>query len=114
MAKYCPIYQRTALYLDCQECDNKRECKTGIKMKKLKIHPGDIIEIKTIFGKEQRFMYIGKKQIDEYNCKRIMYRFEDQKIILVSSDFFKLKRAKLQYSDKELLANIKKEHKNEI
>lgn len=37
MAKYCPIYQRTVLYLDCQECDNKRECKTGIRKQKRKI-----------------------------------------------------------------------------
>ena len=59
-------------------------------------------------------MYIGKKQIDEYVCKRVMYRFEYQKIILVDSDFFKLKKSMLQYSDKELLANIKKEHENEI
>ena len=114
MAKYCPLSKSMVLYLDCQECDNKRECKTGIKIKKLKIRPGDIIDIKTIFEKEQRFMYIGKKQIDEYNCKRIMYRFEDQKIILVDSDFFKLKKAMLQNSDKDLYEQIKKEHANEI
>lgn len=112
MSKYCPVYNCIVLYLDCQECDEKA-CRY-IKARNLKIHPGDIIEIKTVFGKEQRFMYIGKKQIDEYNCKRVMYRFEDQKIILVDSDFFKLKKAKLQYSDKALCNHIKKEHANEI
>lgn len=112
MSKFCPVYNCTVLYLDCQECEEKA-CRY-IVARKMKLHPGDIIDIKTIFGKEQRFMYIGKKQIDEYVCKRVMYRFEDQKIILVDSDFFKLKKSMLQYSDKELLANIKKEHKNEI
>lgn len=112
MSKFCPVYNCTVLYLDCQECEEKA-CRY-IVARKMKFHPGDIIDIKTIFGKEQRFMYIGKKRIDEYNCKRVMYRFEDQKIILVDSDFFKLKKSMLQYSDKELLANIKKEHKNEI
>lgn len=112
MSKFCPVYNCTVLYLDCLECEEKA-CRY-IVARKMKLHPGDIIDVKTIFGKEQRFMYIGKKRIDEYNCKRIMYRFEDQKIILVDSDFFKLKKSMLQYSDKELLANIKKEHKNEI
>lgn len=112
MSKFCPVYNCIVLYLDCQECDEKA-CRY-ITARKMKLHPGDIIDIKTIFGKKQRFMYIGKKQIDEYVCKRVMYRFEDQKIILVDSDFFKLKKSMLQYSDKELLANIKKEHENEI
>jgi hypothetical protein len=98
--------------MDCLECDEKA-CKF-IAARNLKIRPGDIIDVKTVFGKEQRFMYIGKQKIDDYKCKRIMYRFEDQKIIFVDSDFFKLKKAKLQYSDKELLANIRKEHSDEI
>ena len=43
-----------------------------------------------------------------------MYRFEDQKIILVDSDFFKLKKAVLQSSNKGLCKQIKKEHADEI
>ena len=112
MSKVCPVYNCIVLYLDCLECDEKA-CKY-IKARKLKLCPGDIIDIKTVFGKEQKFMYIGKKKIDKYKCKRIMYRFEDQKIILVDSDFFKLKKAVLQSSNKGLCKQIKKEHADEI
>lgn len=112
MSKYCPAYNCIVLYMDCLECEEKM-CKY-IVGRKLKIRPGDILDVKTIFGKEQRFMYIGVKQIDEYKSKRILYRFEDQKIIFVDSDFFKLKKAKKLYTDTGLKEHIKKEHKNEI
>lgn len=109
MSKYCPVYNCLVLYMDCQECESKA-CKY-ISARKLKIHKGAVIEVKSLFGKEQRFLYLGKKKIDEYKSKRIMYRFEDKEIILVDSDFFKLKKAKVVCYDNSLLNQLKQKYK---
>lgn len=34
MAKFCPVSGRYALYLECQECDEKEQCRKGIYGKK--------------------------------------------------------------------------------
>lgn len=106
MSKYCPVYNCKVLYLDCQECENKA-CK-HIVARKLKLRPGDIIEVKTLFGNKNKFMYIGSA----LKGKRVLYRFSDQKFIEVDSDFPKLKKIKKVDSDTILLHDLKWKYNN--
>lgn len=101
MSKYCPVYNCKVLYLDCQECESKA-CKY-IVARKLKLRPGDIIEVKTLFGNVNKFMYIGSA----LKGKRKLYRYSDKVIIEVDSDFPKLKRINKIGSDIALLNKIK-------
>lgn len=36
MSKFCPIMQRRVVYLDCLECEEKKECKTEENLEKKK------------------------------------------------------------------------------
>lgn len=101
MSKYCPVYNCKVLYLDCQECEDKA-CK-HIVARKLKLKPGDIIEVKTLFGNKNKFMYTGSAP----EGKRKLYRYSDQKFIEVDSDFPKLKRINKIGSNIALLNKIK-------
>lgn len=106
MSKFCPVHNCIVLYMDCLECEEKL-CK-HIATRKLKLVPGDIIKVRTIFGKENKFMYICSSEKE----KRILYRFSDQKFISVDSDFCKLKRIQKIDSDKVLLHDLKWRYKN--
>ena len=108
MSKHCPVYNCIVLYLDCLECEEKL-CK-HITSRGMKLHPGDIISVKTVFENEGKFMYIGSAK----NGKRILYRLNDEEFIFVDSDFVKLKRIIKIGSDKDLLKNLKGRLKNEI
>lgn len=101
MSKFCPIYNCTVLYADCLECDNK-VCKRVVAGK-LKIKPGDVMEVKSLFGSVNKFMYLGSTS----KGKRKLYRYSDKKIIEVDSDFPKLKRINKIGFDIDLLNKIK-------
>lgn len=75
----------------------------------MKLHPGDIISVKTVFENVGKFMYIGNAT----NGKRILYRFNDEEFIFVDSDFVKLKRIIKVSSNKDLLKRLKWRLKNE-
>lgn len=106
MSKYCPVYNCTVLYLDCQECEDKA-CRYIIG-RKLKLKPGDIIKVKTVFNHVDQFMYICSAE----KGMKVLYRFSDKVFIKVTSDFPKLKRVKKVGTDTILLNDLKWKYNN--